>query len=84
MDSQRLEEEGITCLHQMAFCDTNEITLSTRFKPGVIRDWKDQSILYVLTGDILIDENTSDKDKNKVENTLFEHLRRLGIRTITH
>jgi hypothetical protein len=39
----------------MALCDPKKLEHRTNFPFGLIKDWKEQAILYILTGDILIE-----------------------------
>ncbi len=66
----RLEEEDIENIPNMATADPVDLMLNTRFPPGRIIDWIDQSILYTAIGP---DPANGD--------SLCEGLRRFGVRT---
>jgi len=93
--AERLSEEGIDYIQQMALCDPKNVEQKTNFQLSLIRDWKEQAILYILTGDIAIVnhqqtnviEDTSVKtDKpsgsniNYLNNIISKYL---GVRTIS-
>ncbi len=81
--ADRLNEEGIDYIQQLALCNPFEISLRTRFNIDLVTDWRDQSILYILTGDIsIIDKSvTSRSESNHYLNDLLNT--KLGTRTIS-
>ena len=88
--AERLSEEGIDYVQQMALCNPRKLEQKTNFPLGLIRDWREQAILYILTGDILIDPNNATQGDNatKHESSHNDHLnyilsRKAGIRTIS-
>jgi hypothetical protein len=52
--AQRLSEEGIDVIQHLAFCDPADMARRTRYAEATVADWKDQAILYLLTGDCVI------------------------------
>jgi hypothetical protein len=86
IDAQRLEEEGINCIHQMAFCDPTDIAKKTKYSEDFVKDWKDQAVLYILTADLVLNEKTIDLKKGKGSEKIYllNHLNtRLGIRSMS-
>jgi hypothetical protein len=83
----RLSEEGIDYIQQMAKCDPIDISFKTNYPLETINDWKDQALLYILTGDIVIDikNATLFKELNKKGNVYFIDIlqKKLGIRTLS-
>jgi hypothetical protein len=61
--AERLSEEGIDYIQEMALCNYVELSAKTNFPLELVYNWKDQTILQSLTGDIVIDKIDS-KDKN--------------------
>jgi hypothetical protein len=75
--SERLDEEGLSSIQHMAIADTEELVLKTRFSSQLIQYWKEQAILFLITGDLVV-SNTPKKEY------LAQRLReRHGIRTIS-
>lgn len=86
--SQRLSEEGIDYIQEMAFCNYIELSSKTNFPLELVYNWKDQAILHTLTGDILVDKRNGSLDNNKPSSGGKEFLSdilddKLGIRTIS-
>jgi len=77
--AERLSEEGIDYIQEMALCNYVELSAKTNFSLELVFNWKDQAILQSLTGDIVIDKIDS-KDKEFLSDILDE---KLGIRTIS-
>jgi hypothetical protein len=67
MDAERLSEEGLDYIQQLALCDPIDISFKTKFPIHTVKDWKDQAILYLLTADIIVIK----KDKTKNQTTQF-------------
>jgi len=84
IDAERLSEEGIDCVHQMAFSNPVEIAKATKYPLQIVKDWKDRSILYLLTADVeLYRTKSNDSEKSKTY-YLFDHLNgKIGVRTMT-
>ena len=61
LDAERLSEEGLDYIQQLALCDPIDISFKTKFPIHTVKDWKDQAILYLLTADIIVTE----KEKTK-------------------
>ena len=77
--AERLSEEGIDYIQEMALCNYVELSAKTNFSLELVYNWKDQAILQSLTGDIIIGK-TDSKDKVFLSDSLDE---KLGIRTIS-
>jgi hypothetical protein len=79
--AQRLSEEGIDVIQHLAFCDPADLARRTRYAEATVADWKDQAILYLLTGDCVIPGVGPLGGKNALP-TLYDLLDyRAGIRT---
>jgi hypothetical protein len=50
--AERLHEEGIMNVQNLAFADPDNLSKRTRLNRNMIFDWKDQAILILLTGDV--------------------------------
>jgi hypothetical protein len=50
--AERLREEGIMNIQNLAFADIENLGKRTRLGRKMLYDWKDQAILMLLTGDI--------------------------------
>ena len=86
--SQRLSEEGINYVQEMALCNYLELSSKTKFPLEIVYNWKDQAILYTLTGSIGIDSTdaliTENKSNGKGKKFLSDVLEdKLGIGTIS-
>lgn len=89
--SQRLSEEGVNYIQEMALCDYVELSSKTNFPLEIVYNWKDQAILYTLTGGIVVDspkandtlDNNSNiaEEKKKILSDILED--KFGIRTIS-
>jgi hypothetical protein len=81
--ADRLNEEGIDYIQQLALCNPFEISLRTRFDIDLVADWKDQAILHILTGDISITDKSAVPSSESISylNNLLNT--KLGIRTIS-
>jgi hypothetical protein len=86
--SQRLSEEGINYIQEMALCDYIGLSSKTNFPLEIAYNWKDQAILYTLTGgividpteDIPVDKKGGVKEKKFLSDVLED---KFGIRTIS-
>ena len=54
LTAQRLSEEGLDYVQQLAVCDPLDLSFKTKYPLSTVKDWKDLSILYLLTADIEI------------------------------
>lgn len=63
--AQRLSEEGYDYIQQLALCDPIDLSFKTKFHIHMVKDWKDQALLYLLTADILVTKNESVKKERK-------------------
>jgi hypothetical protein len=77
--AERLDEEGINSIQEMSLSDPDDLAIRTKFPESIVRDWRDQAILYILTGDIVVQEKTKDKKEEYLDERLHE---KYGIRTI--
>jgi hypothetical protein len=78
--SERLSEEGIDYIQQLAFCNPVELANKINYEDVVVNDWKDQALFHLFTGNI--DITTYDITKTtkiKYMNELL--IIKLGIRT---
>ena len=73
MTAERLSEEGIDYIQEMALCNYVELSAKTNFSLELVYNWKDQAILQSLTGDIIIGK-TDSKDKVFLSDSLDEKL----------
>jgi hypothetical protein len=67
--AERLSEEGIDCIRQMALCHYDDLASKTNFPSDFTKDWKNQAIFITLTGDKHIDiihENNEHFDSNSI------------------
>ena len=86
--SQRLSEEGIDYILEMALCNYIELSSKTNFPLELVYNWKDQAILHILIGDIIVDKRNDSSDISKSSSNGKEFLSdilddKLGIRTIS-
>ena len=80
--AQRLGEEGIDVIQHLAFCDPADVARRTRYSESTVADWKDQAILYLLTGDCTV-PGTPALD-GKTPPTIYELLDEFaGIRSMS-
>lgn len=80
---QRLSEEGIDVIQHLAFCDPADLARRTRYSEATVADWKDQAILYMLTGDCTL-PGTPAADAQTPPPVLYDLLdQRAGIRTMS-
>jgi hypothetical protein len=56
--AQRVSEEGIEVIQHLAFCEVGDLARRTRYAERTVADWKDQAILYLLTGDCAVPGRT--------------------------
>jgi hypothetical protein len=63
--AERLSEEGLDYIQQLALSDPVDLSFKTKYPMTVIKDWKDQAMLYLLTADILVSEKDNTKSQNK-------------------
>lgn len=84
--AERLHEEGIMNIQNLAFVDTGVLSKRTMFDEEVLFDWKDEAILRLMTGNVPIG-SFSDKGQKKSERdtkeTLYDKLVSVGISNIT-
>ena len=80
--AERLNEEGIDSILQMALCKPKEICLKTKFPLSVLQDWKDQAILQTLAGDIVVGRISK---KVRTQTIYLDEVidEKMGIRTFT-
>ncbi len=76
--ADRLNEEGVDVIQQMALCYPKKLSKKTKFPEEIIEDWKDQAILTVLSGDVIV---TVDNSKTKHLDKILDE--RYGIRRIS-
>jgi hypothetical protein len=50
--SERLHEEGVMNIQNLAFSDPENLSKRTMLNRNMIFDWKDQAILMLLTGNV--------------------------------
>ena len=83
--AERLSEEGIDCIQQMALSQYDELASKTNFSPDITKDWKNQAILITLIGDKYIENTDNENDKSSATRVLLLDIldRKLGIRTIS-
>lgn len=79
--AERLSEEGISSIHELALCNPGEIARRTKFPETYVRDWKDQAILFILSADVIVLNEMHDKREKQYLNDILAT--RLGIRTIS-
>ena len=76
--AQRVSEEGIEVIQHLAFCDVADLARRTRYPERTVADWKDQAVLYLLTGDCAVPARSQPDDTAP---TLYDRLDvRAGIR----
>lgn len=81
--AQRLGEEGINVIQHLAFCDPADLARRTRYSEARVADWKDQAILYLLTGDCTL-PGTPAADPKTAPPVLYDLLdQRAGVRTMS-
>ena len=81
--AQRLSEEGIDVIQHLAFCGPADLARRTRYSGATVTDWKDQAILYMLTGDCTL-PGTPAPDPKTPPPVLYDLLdQRAGIRTMS-
>jgi len=81
--AQRLSEEGIEVIQHLAFCDPADVARRTRYAEATVMDWKDQAILYLLTGDCAVPGAHAKEGKEQTK-VLFDVLdERAGTRTMS-
>jgi len=51
--AERLSEEGLDYVQEMALCNYEEISSKTNYPVELVKNWKDQAILHCLAGDII-------------------------------
>lgn len=82
MTAQRLSEEGVDVIQHLAFCDVTDLARRTRYPEDTVADWKDQAILYLLTGDCVVPGAPADEAGKPP--TLYDLLDlKAGIRTVS-
>jgi hypothetical protein len=76
--AQRLSEESVDVVQHLAFCDVVDLARRTRYSERTVADWKDQAILYLLTGDCAVPGRAKSEEATP---TLYDLLDvRAGIR----
>jgi hypothetical protein len=81
--AQRLSEEGIDVIQHLALCDPADLARRTRYSEAMVADWKDQAILYLLTGDCTL-PGTPAPDPKTPPPVLYDLLdQRAGIRHLS-
>jgi hypothetical protein len=75
--SARLFEEGLFNIQQLSLCNPYSLSFRTKFSVEIVRDWKDQAILYLLTADILVGNKKDEYHLNLALNEKY------GIRRFT-
>jgi hypothetical protein len=80
---ERLSEEGIDSVQQLAFCKVDDLAEKTKFPTLVLNDWKDQALLYLFTSSVKVLHQgvTSANQKENLNNLNQILVNRLGIRT---
>jgi hypothetical protein len=63
--AERLSEEGLDYIQQLALCDPIDLSFKTKFPLHIVKDWKDQALLYLLTADIIVTKKDEIKSQNK-------------------
>lgn len=78
--SMRLHEEGVMNVQQLAFANSENLSEHTMFNVKAVTDWKDEAILQLLTGNILLKRfvNTAG-----AKETLYCALTKVGINTVS-
>ena len=75
--AERLSEEGLDYIQQLALCDPIDISIKTKFPLPIVKDWKDQALLYLLTADIIVKKNGQEQHLNDTLNKVYG-IRRFG------
>jgi hypothetical protein len=70
--AERLTEEGVSSIQELAFCDPVDLAAKTKFQELTVRDWKDQALLYLFTNDIKVLRKTGANIEEQL--TLYELL----------
>jgi hypothetical protein len=83
--ANRLNEEGIRYIFDMALINPVNIAFKTKFDLLTIENWRDQAILFYLIGDVVVDisEKSSDNVSGKKHFLIDILNKRLGIHTIS-
>jgi hypothetical protein len=80
--SLRLHEEGVMNIQQLALSNSNILSERTMFTKETVADWRNEAILQLLTGNIPLEEFTTNENKNKGK-TLYNALQKVGINTVS-
>lgn len=83
MTAERLSEENIDYIQQLAICSPHQLALKTNYDEATIADWKDQAILYLLTSDIVILGKDYKNNKPKLVSLHYALNKRMGIKRFT-
>ena len=76
--AERLNEEGISCIEHLAFCDPFILSRLTKIPAVTIVDWKDQALLYLFTAGVKLPI----KGNTKKREILYDFINsKLGIRS---
>jgi len=83
--AERLHEEGVMNIQNLAFADTEILSTRTMFNRNMLFDWKDEAILRLLTGDVpmrrlLGERKESGEDSEK---KLYDALAEVSINNVT-
>lgn len=77
---ERLHEEGIMNLQNLAFVNTELLSKRTMFNKRMLFDWKDEAILRLLAGNV---PHKNFSSASKSSETLYDKLREIGVNNIT-
>lgn len=77
---ERLHEEGIMNLQNLAFVDTELLSKRTMFNKRMLFDWKDEAILRLLAGNV---PHKNFSSATQSQETLCDKLREIGVNNVT-
>lgn len=80
--AERLHEEGIMNIQNLAFIDAEILSKRTMFNKDTLFDWKDEAILRLLTQSVSVVRFLGEKDEVIAAN-LYEALVDVGINNVT-
>ena len=80
--AERLHEEGIMNIQNLAFTDVEILSRRTMLSKSMVFNWKDDAILRLLTGNIGV-KNFLIDSKESGEKTLYDSLSNVGINNVT-
>lgn len=78
--AERLHEEGVMNVQNLAFIDVETLSKRTMFSQNVLFDWKDEAILRLLAGNIVRKKEGEGESK---EETLYEALMKIGVSNVS-